>query len=247
MTPGPHATGSLLWGRALVLSGVALATGSFAHVQADGLLPGVGVLVALVACGTVSVAPFLRHPGSTLRIVSLLVAGQTVVHTALAAAAGHRGDPVSRSASYAATPGVVSAGGAGDRAGSYYDVAYATATTGHGSSGGGLSIPAPVLHALTDASAHPMMALAHLVAAAVCGWWLAMGERALWRLLELAARGWADLVAPALRRWVVAVRAAALSSTGVRIPAPAVVVLEPRPRSAVRSGKVSRRGPPLAA
>lgn len=247
MRPVPAVTGPLLWGRAVVLSVVALVTGSFAHVQADGLLPGVGILLVLLGCGTLAVAPFLRRPGSTPRIVSLLVVGQTVVHTALAVTAGHRGDPVSQAVSGAVTTVVPSSGPSSGRSGSYYDVAYSATTTGHGGASGGLSIPAPLLHAIADASAHPMMALAHLCAAALCGWWLAMGERALWRLLEVANRGWSDLVAPTVLRWVVAARVAAFSSSEVRVRALVVVVLEPQARSALRGRSVSRRGPPLAA
>ena len=88
----------------------------------------------------------------------------------------------------------------GDRTGSYFDVAYASRVGEH--QGGGLSVPAPVLHAFTDISAHPTMALVHLLAAVACGWWLAQGERALWLLIHLASRRWTELVAPALRRWV---------------------------------------------
>ena len=104
-----------------------------------------------------------------------------------------------------------------------------------------------MLHAVTDISAHPTMALAHLVAAAACGWWLAMGERALWRLLELASRGWAELVAPALRRWVAAARAVTAAALGVEVLVLVVAVAAPLPQSQVRSRSVSRRGPPLAA
>ncbi len=239
MSPAPPATGILLWGRAVVLSAVALGTGAFAHVQADGLLPGPGVLVALVAAGALLGAPFLLHPGSTRRIVALLVAGQSLVHVALAFTAGHRGDPASRTVAPAPPPTAVS----GDRRGSYFDVAYAPNAGDHA---GGLSVPAPLLHAITDVSAHPLMASVHLLAAAACGWWLAMGERALWQLLELCARGWADVAAPALVRWSIAARAVAFAALDLKIPALAVVVLEPPPHSAVRSRSVSRRGPPRA-
>jgi hypothetical protein len=237
------ATGPLLWGRAAVLSAVALATGAFAHVQADGLLPGAGVLALLVACGTVAVAPFLRSQGSTLRIVSLLVAGQSVVHMALAVTAGHRGDPMSGPTARSVAPVVPATAGTGGRSGSYFDVAYASHTTSHG---GGLSVPAPVLHAITDISAHPVMALAHLLAAAVCGWWLACGERALWRLLELTARGLTEVVVPALRRWASAVDAVALAALRVPVPVLAVAVDAP-PQLMVIDRSASRRGPPRAA
>lgn len=49
-------------------------------------------------------------------------------------------------------------------------------------------MPDALLHAVHDASAHPTMAVAHLVAAVVCGWWPARGERAL-RALVLRALG----------------------------------------------------------
>ena len=75
-------------------------------MQADGLLPGTGVLVALVVGGALAVAPFLRRPGSTPRIVLLLVAGQSAVHMALATTAGHRGDPVARAVTPVVAPTV---------------------------------------------------------------------------------------------------------------------------------------------
>ena len=180
MSSALPASGFLLWGRAAVLSTVALGTGALAHVQADGRLPGAGVLVALVVGGTLVSAPFLLHPGSTRRIVALLVAGQSFVHLALSATAGHHGDPASR----AATPLAPRVAASSDRRGSYFDVAYAPTVRDHA---GGLGIPAPLLHAITDISAQPLMALLHLLAAAACGWWLAMGERALWQLIELTS------------------------------------------------------------
>jgi hypothetical protein len=240
MSPAPPATGPLLWGRAAVLSLVALVAGAFAHVQADGLLPGTGVLVALAVCGALASAPFLRRPGSTPRIVLLLVGGQSVVHMALATTAGHRGDPVAR----AVAPVVAPTGGGTGRRGSYFEVAYAPHAGGHG---GGLSVPAPLLHAVTDISAHPTMALAHLLAAAVCGWWLAMGERALWRLVALTARGWNDLAAPALRRWALALRAMTACALRVELLVPAVLDVRRPPQQPIVDRSVLRRGPPRAA
>ena len=165
-----------------------------------------------------------------------MVAGQSAVHMALAVTAGHRGDPVVR---HTATPTVPV--GSGSRTGSYFDVAYASRVGEHG---GGLSVPAPLLHAVNDISAHPAMALAHLLAAAACGWWLARGERAIWVLVGLAARGWSELAAPALRRWVEAARSAAATATCVELPMLVVAVATPLPQSQVRSRSVSRRGPP---
>ena len=235
MTP-PVATGALLWFRAGVLSVVALLTGAIAHVEADGLLPGTGVLVLLVLAGTVASAPMLRRQGSTRRIVVLLVAGQSAVHMALAVTAGHRGDPVARAAP---TPSIPTA--TGPRTGSYMDVVYSSRVGEHG---GGLSVPAPLLHAVHDLSAHPAMAVAHLIAAAVCGWWLASGERAVWLLVGVAARSWSQLVTRALSRWVQAARAAAATATSIAFPTLVVAVASPLPQSQVRSRSVSRRGPP---
>ena len=83
---------ALVWLRALVLSAVTLVAGSVAHVGAHGALPVPGVLVALLALGTTGVAPLLRRPASTARVVLLLVVGQAAVHAALTALGGHHDD-----------------------------------------------------------------------------------------------------------------------------------------------------------
>ena len=54
------------------------------------------------------------------------------------------------------------------------------------------------------------MAVAHLLAAVACGWWLARGERALWHLVALAGRGWTELLAPLLLAWARGSRAVLL-------------------------------------
>ena len=86
---------TLLWLRSLVLSAVAMGTGATAHVAADGLLPPPTALLLLLLAGTLVTAPLLRCPASTLRVVMLIVLGQTAVHGALAAMAGHRGEHAS--------------------------------------------------------------------------------------------------------------------------------------------------------
>lgn len=235
---------SLVWSRATLLSAFALLTGAAAHVQAGGLLPGPVVLVLLVASGACCAAPLLCRPGSVLRIVFMLIVGQAAVHMALAVAAGHRGErssPLGDGATGApASPSPPVATGGG-RSGSYYDVAYAPHVGQHAD---GVSIPSPFAHAFNDVMAHPGMAVMHVLAAALCGWWLAMGERALWRLLELAARAWSDLVTRALRRWILAARALIEAASSVEL-APYVAVIEgPRPQSHLCSRRVSRRGPP---
>ena len=83
---------ALVWLRALVLAAVALVAGSVAHVGAHGALPAPLVLVALLALGTTGVAPLLRRPASTARVVLLLVVGQAAVHAVLTALGGHHDD-----------------------------------------------------------------------------------------------------------------------------------------------------------
>jgi hypothetical protein len=82
----------LLWGRALLLSGVALLSGTVAHAAAHGVLPGVPVLAGLLAVGTALAAPLLRRPAGTGRLVTMLVLGQAGVHLALTLLGGHEGD-----------------------------------------------------------------------------------------------------------------------------------------------------------
>lgn len=83
---------ALVWLRALVLSAVAIVAGSVAHVGGHGALPVPGVLVALLVLGTTGLAPLLRRPASTARVVLLLVVGQAAVHAALTALGGHHDD-----------------------------------------------------------------------------------------------------------------------------------------------------------
>lgn len=77
------------WVRALLLASVALVTGTTAHLGAHGLLPGPLAMAVLLAAGTALCAPLLRRPASTRRVVLLVVLGQTTVHAALTAVAGH--------------------------------------------------------------------------------------------------------------------------------------------------------------
>jgi len=227
-----RATGTLVWVRAFVLAAVALATGAVAHVQADGLLPGTDVLLVVTALGALACAPLLTREVSTPRLVVLLVAGQSVVHLVLSVTAGHRGQAAS-APTIDRTPVTPMPTG---RRGSYFDVAYAPAAGQHDA---GLSVPAPLLHAFGDVTAHPGMALAHVLAAAACGWWLAQGERALWDLLRLAGRTLFTHLVPAWR-WTVPAFTPLLAA-----PAHADDVRRPLTRIIARS--VTRRGPPRLA
>ncbi len=189
------AHGPLVWARAAMLAAVSLLTGTLAHVSAHGLLPGPVTMAALLLVGTTAAAPFLRTQASTARVVVLLALGQTVVHGALTALAGHRGEPAEH---------------------------------------GAHSLLGAVHHLTEDLTGpHAAMALAHALAAATVGAWLASGEHALWALVGWAGRALARLPehapppAPALRA------------------APAGPWL-PRPATSRLATSLTRRGPPSA-
>ncbi len=168
---------ALLWARAFLLASIACFLGVAGHVTADGLLPGPGWLALLVAVGAALCVPLLSRPASALRLVVLLVGGQTLVHLFLTVTAGHVGDPIRATAHPVgrALPTVD-----GRRVGSLQDQYEAAVGTAHAQ-------PAlPVGHLVEDVSAHAPMMAVHLLAAVLVGLWLAVGERALWTLLALA-------------------------------------------------------------
>lgn len=241
---------TLRWTRAALLTAVALVSGTIAHRSADGILPGPVALVVLFVVGTASVAPLLGSPATTLRVVVLIMAGQTFVHGALTALSGHRGDPpLQRAATTPSfTPPVPVPHGQGRR-GSYHDLAYAQQHPGSGHVA--LTVPAPVQHVLADLTGpHAAMALAHLAAAAVVGVWLALGERALWTILALVADGTRFVVSAAAASYVVSLgvvaRIAALTASLRLFPPDLAIGRLPR-RSQVLERIVVRRGPPPAA
>lgn len=171
----------VLWARAVVLGVVTLFLGVAGHVTADGLLPGPVLLTALFGATVLLSAPLVARQVSPLRMVVLLVGGQTVIHLLLSLTAGHRGDPTA-----AGTPRATSMGSLpvvdGRRVGSLQD-AY------DGMAGHDAVAPAvPVGHLVDDLAAHAPMMAAHLAAAALVGLWLAYGERCLFTLLALTGR-----------------------------------------------------------
>jgi hypothetical protein len=237
----------LRWSRAALLAGVAMTAGSVAHVEADGLMPGPFALLVILACLVTATALFLGRPATRLRLVLLLVAGQTFVHGTLTALSGHRGDPPLRHAAAAAAapmapPAPIPAGG-GRRVGSLMD--QLQPPTGRSVQ---LSVPYPIQHLIADLTgAHALMALAHLAAAIVVGLWLAKGERAFWALLELGSARASGVLRPALDALCAAdavsqrIAHAAISLTrGVADVEPRVA---PQARAVVRSRP--RRGPPV--
>jgi hypothetical protein len=238
----------LRWCRALLLAAVAMAAGVAGHLGADGLMPGRAALVVLFLTCAVGAACFLGRPASRLRVVLLLIGGQTFIHGGLTALAGHRGDPplvrTPVAAHLAATPG------AGRRVGSLLDQFNAVAPGARPGQRVELAVPYPVQHLLADLTgAHAAMAVAHLTAAVVVGLWLAMGERALWTVLRLAGDLAARVLEPALDRSRAVARTVHVVTTTLssarqrRVPAEAVLLPA---EGMVRTRPLSRRGPPAA-
>jgi hypothetical protein len=223
---------ALRWSRALVLSAVAFVGGTVGHLSAGGLLPGHrGLLVVFVLLTALS-ARHLGRPASTLRVVVLTAAGQTLVHLALTAMAGHRGDPVHVAAPPAAP--LPAPTGPWDRT----ELLYRSAPH---PSGTGLTVPEPVQHLVADLSGpHAAMAVAHLGAAALVGLWLAVLERSVWLVVAFLgcslAGALAVLVALVVGRPALP-RPAAPSSSYLPVRCPSRVTL--------LGTRVSRRGPPL--
>lgn len=219
---------ALLWARAAGVGLLAVFLGVAGHVTAGGLLLGPVVLV-LLAVGAVALsAPMLARPASALRLVLMMVGGQALVHVVLTVSAGHVGDPAAGPAVRrvgSALPTLASADGR--RTGSLQD-AYDAVGSSHASTP---SVPA---HLVADLAAHAPMMVLHLVAAALVGLWLAVGERALWALV--AATG---------RRLALAVRVLlAPVPPAPAAPAPAFRTVL-RPASSPRTRPLLRRGPPL--
>jgi hypothetical protein len=229
VTTGPGRALGLL--RVAAVTGVTAVLGTVAHTLAGGRLPGFlgyAVLLVLLALAT---TPLLARAASTRRVVLLVVAGQTFVHAALTATAGHAGDGVATGRTVPMVPAPTPVLAEGARTGTFADLVHPQATA----HGGGPTVPDWVLHLLADLQpAQLPMALAHLAAAIGVGLWLASGERALVTLLVLAA-------APVLRlaRLVVPVAPAP-----GRSPRPAVR-LDVLRRELMLAASLARRGPPV--
>jgi len=97
-----------------------------------------------------------------------------------------------------------------------------------------------VQHLLTDLSEHPLMALAHLAAAAAVGLWLAAGERAFWTLVCLLT----DRAVAALGRLVAALRALTEYDAWPGGVVPLDRADDRTPAAQLLVHGVSRRGPP---
>jgi hypothetical protein len=171
-----------------------MGVGTVAHVSAGGLLPRAGLLVALGVLATAGCAALLGRPASHRRIALLVVGGQSLCHLVLTAVAGHTGT-ANHPASHATLqpPSAVPRLGSAPRTGSLHDL-----TVGHAATPGadtGVVAPHWVEHVMQDLTGPNMlMAMAHLAAAALVGWWLSSGEQALRSLICLIRERSADLV-----------------------------------------------------
>ncbi len=230
--PG-RASGVLRWSRALLVAVVALGAGVVAHVSAEGLLPGPVGLLVLLAATTVGSAAFLGREIGRTGLVGLLVGGQSAVHTGLAAMAGHRGD-VPVTTTHVVTPPPAPA----PRGASYFD--QWAASVPHAADHGPAA-PAWLVHSVTDLLAHPVMALAHLLAAAALGLWLAYGERAVWALLRIGGSAATSLVRALHGRLAIGQRIGPVHLSLVNVAS--VPVADPPLDRLWARGPV-RRGPP---
>lgn len=223
---------SVLWVRALFAGSFAFFLGVAGHLMADGLLPGVPWLVLLYVVAVVLSVPVLSRPASTLRLLGLMVGGQTVIHLALTLSAGHVGDargprPASASdAGFTPLPTVD-----GRRVGSFQDAWAGSNAMPH------TTPTLPIHHLVADMQAHLTMMLAHLAAAAVVALWMAYGEAKVLHAVTVTARLLVALVRPVVPADV---PVAPLRATRTDVPVAAI-------RDVLLSRSVSRRGPPLLA
>ena len=206
--------------RAGLLAAVVMVAGSLAHTSAEGAMPGPVGLVVLHAAATAAAACFLAREASALRLVTLTAGGQTAVHCALSAMAGHGTPPTA------------------GHAGMHH--VHADAGMHHAGSGSGL--PSWLTHAIDGAVDAPLMAMTHLAAAVVVGLWLAVGERMLWSLVRL-------LGSRAALRLAVALSSLGLQPVVLgrlpRTPGVRPRRTTPRPQLPVWSRGPVRRGPPV--
>ena len=230
----PRVAASLLWLRALFAGTFAFFLGLAGHVMADGLLPGPALLSVLYAGTVLASLPFLARPATRLRLLVLLVGGQTAIHLTFTLTAGHVGDP--RVAT--ATPPAPDAGPGqlpvvdGRRVGSFQD-AFA------GSAAQPSTTPTlPLHHLVADLQAHAPMMAAHLAAAALVALWLAHGERVVFTVLAVTAGLVLALVPPVL-------------PVAGPLPRPTTTYAEARVATRLRqlllARPAQRRGPPLLA
>lgn len=223
--------GALLrWTRAGLLCALVLIVSTLAHTSAGGLLPPTWVFVGLAVATALVLAAVLGCPASRLRVVVMLAGGQAVLHLAMTALSGHASPPAR--------------GHVPDRADAHTASHVHTASHAPAEASSDL-VDTWLTHVLDDLSgANLAMAGAHLLAAAVLGWWVASGEQALWSLVLLLATSPGLLLLAG--RLAVALRAIAAGMDGERLArclpqSPEHVQAEDR---LLLACAVLRRGPP---
>lgn len=233
----------MVWGRSAILGVVVMASGVVSHLLGAGRLPGPVALVLLSLACVVAVSCFLRVRATGVRLVLLVVGGQTLVHTALSTLAGHRGDGGGGGGvapAPAAIPPLDPA--AAERPTRFFDRydALSAATPAPGGGEGGEDWLAHQIDHFTGQGL--TMVAAHTLGAVAVALFLAVGERALWRMLLLTA------VRARLRTslWSLTVSAAGTRSGVARtaglLGSPRVTPLRP----ALLDRRVRRhRGPPF--
>lgn len=190
------------------------------------------VVAAAVAIGS------LGLPAGLLRLVALVAGGQFVTHLMLTALAGHAGDHQTGAVTSATlSPGPSMAAAGSSRRGSLYDLTMPQVGAGPGD---GFATPHWLTHVVDDLTGpHALMAIAHLAAGVVVAYWLALGERALWRLIMLLG----TVASRALGCLTPTHRPAVIAARGVCL-APEWPNRIQRPREPLTGGS-ARRGPPL--
>jgi len=227
----------LRWVRAALITGAAMGVGTLAHASAGGLLPRAELLVVLGLLATAGCAALLGRPASHRRVVLLVVGGQSLCHLVLTGVAGHT-RTANHSASHATlqSPSPIPQLRSAPRTGPLHDL-----TVGHAPTPGADAVaPHWVEHVMQDLTGPNMlMAMAHLVAAALVGWWLSSGEQALWSLICLTRERSADLVRRLLAATPTAPAVSLLRQTTARPPS------RERPVDRWQIGRrPARRGPP---
>lgn len=88
----PKASWTLRYVRAVVLSSGALGLAALAHLSAGGLLPDLSAFAIMLVVATLASSARLGREATRLEIVGFLIVGQTVMHGAMTALAGHADD-----------------------------------------------------------------------------------------------------------------------------------------------------------
>lgn len=233
----------LRWLRAAVVAMVATSLGVAAHVMAGGLLPSWPGLVVILAAVMVVSAAALGRPASYGVIAGLVAGGQTGVHLLLTATSGHGSPhaPAASSGTMSPAPSALAPGSpvtAADGAGGY---ARLMRQVPSGVEGTGAP-PHWVQHLLDDFTGlNGLMALGHLVAAALVSVWLWRGEQAVWGLMALLGAQVLSRIAMAWRSTPARMATLLRSARGMTSDA----VSHVRALRSPVAGTTSRRGPPL--